>query len=480
MRKKILSIITILFVASLVLTACVSPTPAPAEPTAVPTEAPPVQTEEAVATEAPVQTEEVAAAEPVKLSLYSLAWIKDNQDMTVELINQFNEEHKGKIEIEFIQGDWGEVENYITSGVAGGGGIADIVEGDTGTGLGWYDQGFLVDLTPYITDEIRATMPKELWASRTAGDGKIFMSGSVTGSEIIVFYNPAMFEKAGVTPSSTDNVWSWEDLVNNAKLLTLDANGKHLGEDGFDSANVTQWGFLPRLDNEKIWEEGQIFVMQSTGKPMIRKGDDGVWDIFFDDAGIPVLESYLNVVNAGITPDKAIGMTGDSQNEAFAQGQAAMILRGYFNISVLKGLYPDFKFAVMPSPMSAENKVYYADNIGQGFGIPVTSKHPKEAAEFLFWLQQATQNAKFAGSISMAPVNPAALQDPVLLNDPNWDTMRFYRSIEKLLVVEYNTNTSEFVTSVYAPTMMSVVSGEKTLQQAMEEIKALSKDILNQ
>lgn len=480
MRSKLMSIITILFIASFVFSACTpTPTAAPEEPvvTEAQVEAPAEPEEPAV--EEPAEAEE-PAAEPVKLTLYSLAWIKDNQDMTVELINQFNEEHKGKIEIEYIQGDWGEVENYITSGVAGGGGIADIVEGDTGMGLGWYDQGFLTDLTPYITDEIRATMPEEYWASRTAGDGKVFLSGTVTGSEIIVFYNPAALEKAGIEPSSPDNLWSWEQLVENAKLLTLDANGKHLGEEGFDPENVTQWGFMPRLDNEKIWEEGQIFVMQATGQPMIRKGDDGVWDIFFDEAGIPVLESYLNIVNVGITPDKAIGLTGDSQNEAFAQGQAAMILRGYFNISVLKGLYPDFEFAVMPIPMSSENKEYYVDNWGQGFSIPVTSEHPAEAAEFIFWIQEAAQNAKYASSISMAPVNPDALQDPVLLDDPNWDTMRFYRSIEKLLVVEYNTNQSEFVTSVYAPTLMAVVSGEKTLDQAMEEIKALSKDILNQ
>jgi multiple sugar transport system substrate-binding protein len=479
MRSKLMSLISILFIVSLLFTACTTPTTAPVEPAVVATEAP-VVTEEPAATEEPVQTEEPAAAEPVKLALYSLAWIKDNQDMTVELINQFNEEHKGKIEIEYIQGDWGEVENYITSGVAGGGGIADIIEIDTGTGLGWYDQGFLVDLTSYITDEIRATMPEEYWASRTAGDGKVFLSGTVTGSEIIVFYNPAALEKAGIEPSSPDNLWSWEQLVENAKSLTLDANGKHVGEDGYDAANVVQWGFVPRLDNEKIWEEGGIFAMQSTGKPMIRKGDDGVWDIFFDDPAIPVLESYLNIVNVGITPDKAIGLTGDSQNELFAQGQAAMILRGYFNISVLKGLYPDFDFAVMPIPMSSENKEYYVDNTGQGYSIPVTSEHPAEAAEFIFWIQQATQNAKYAGSISMAPVNPDALQDPVLLDDPNWDTMRFYRSIEKLVVVEYNTNTSEFVTSVYAPTMMAVVSGEKTLLQAIEEIKELSQDILNQ
>ena len=213
---------------------------------------------------------------------------------------------------------------------------------------------------------------------------------------------------------------------------------------------------------------------------MIRKGDDGMWDIFFDDAAMPVIKDYTSLVSEGVTPDSAIGLTGDSQNEAFYQGQAAMILRGYFNIDVLIGQYPDFKFAVMPIPMSSENKVYYGDNSGQGFVIPVTSKHPKEAAEFLFWMQQPKQQAMKAAGLTLAPCNPEALQDPLLLNDPNWDTMRFYRSIEKIVEVPYDTNQPEFVTTVYAPAMMSVVSGDMTLEDAITQIKASSKTILNQ
>jgi len=176
----------------------------------------------------------------------------------------------------------------------------------------------------------------------------------------------------------------------------------------------------------------------------------------------------------------AVGLSGDSQNELFYQGQAAMILRGYFNVSVLEGLYPDFDFNVMPIPMSSGNQAYYTDNLGQGYSIPVTSEHPAEAAEFLFWLQLPEQQAMHSSSLGLAPVNSAALQDPVLLDNPRWDTMRFYKAIEVLVTAEFNTSTWEFVSTVYAPPLMEVIMGDKEFSVAIEEIKAGAKAILNQ
>lgn len=464
MKTKRILLITVLMIVSMLFTAC-----QPATPTQVPD-----------TTQVEVVPTTPATVEPVKLTLYSLAWMSTHQAMMTQLIEKFNEEFNGRIEVEFIQGDWGEVENYITAGVAGGGGIADLIETGTDVGIGWYNQGFVTDLGPYMTDEIRATMPEELWASRTAADGVVFMSGTVTGNHVLVFYNPAILEAAGIEPSSPDNLWTWDDLIANALILTVDTNGKHLGEAGFDAQNVVQWGFMPRLDNEKVWEEAGAFALQATGQPLIRRGEDGMWDIFFDDAALPVLEAYTSLVKIGVTSPMAVGLSGDSQNELFYQGQAAMILRGYFNVSVLEGLYPDFNFNVMPIPMAAENQFYYTDNLGQGYVIPVTSTHPAEAAEFLFWLQQPEQQAMHSSSLGMAPVNTAALEDPVLIDNPRWDTMRFYKSIEKLITAEYNTNTSEFVTTVYAPPLMQVIMGEKEFNVAIEEIKAGAKDVLNQ
>ena len=482
MRNKLFAFISILAVFSILLAACAT-TPA----TTAPTENPPVSevepTEEPVAepTEEPQiePTEPPPAAEAVKIGVYTVTWSKSSQDMMAELIEMFNAEHQGAIEAEYIQGDWGEVDTYVTSGVAGGGGIADVIEIDTGTSLNWYNQEFLTELSPYITADVRATMPDDLWASRTAEDGGVFLSGTVTGNELLVYYNPALFSAAGVTPPPVDQPWTWEELIANAKLLTLDANGVHLGEDGFDSSNVVQWGFMPRIDDEKVWEEANVLVLQATAKPMVRRGDDGTWDIFFDEEAIPVLQAYTGLIQEGVTPSTAVGLSGDSQNEAFAQGQAAMILRAFFNVAVIHDTYPDFEFNIMPIPVKPGNP-YYVDNAGQGFAVPVTSEHPEAAAEFVFWMQQATPNALFADALALGPVNPAAWEVEPIMGNSDWDAMSFYHSIEEVVQAEYNTHIGEFVTTTYAPNMMAVVNGEMTLEEAMEAIKQASQEILNQ
>jgi multiple sugar transport system substrate-binding protein len=478
MKSRLIFLISVLAIVSMLFTACAQATPAPqaTQKPAQATQAP------AQATQAPAQaTQAPATGEPVKISLYSVAWTTIHQVMMAKLAAKFNEEYKGKIQVEIVQGDWGSVDTYMTGGIAGGGGIADIVENGTDDGKSWYQQGYLTDLRPYITDEIRATMPADLWAARTAPDGTVFLSGTSTEGQLLVYYNPEALKKAGIAPATPDKLWTWDDLIANAKLLTLDKNGKHLGEAGFDAANVVQYGFVPRLDNEKTWEEGGVFYMQATGGiPLVHKGGDGKWDIFFEDAGMPVLKAYTSLVQIGVTPKMAIGLGGTAQDEAFKTGMAAMVLRAYFNIAVLQSNYPDFKFGVMPIPLAAGNKVYYTDNIGQGYAIPKTSKHPAEAATFMFWMQQPEQQAMHSSALDLPPVNPLALQDPVLLNDPNWDTMRFYVSIQKLVPVDYSTNVPEFETTLYGPTMMQIVSGDKTFDQAIQEIKAGAKAILNQ
>ena len=149
MKRKMYFGITLLLAFSLALTACAQAAaekPAAAEP----------------------ENAQPAAEEPVKIGVYSVAWSPSSINMIQELIKKFNTEHEGEIVAEFVQGDWDGAENYITAGVAGGGGIADVMEYEVNGAYSWYQQGFTTDLSPYITDEVKATMPEELWTARTA------------------------------------------------------------------------------------------------------------------------------------------------------------------------------------------------------------------------------------------------------------------------------------------------------------------------
>jgi len=129
--------------------------------------------------------------------------------MVSKLVDLFNQEHQGRIQAELIQGDWGSADTYLTAGVAGGGGIADVIEYYTGGAASWYDHHLVIDLRPYITDDVRATMPSELWQARTAPDGAVFESGTISGEPNVIYYNPALLAKAGIDPPALGSAWTW-------------------------------------------------------------------------------------------------------------------------------------------------------------------------------------------------------------------------------------------------------------------------------
>ena len=197
-----------------------------------------------------------------------------------------------------------QAETYVQSGAAAGGGIACVVEFEADGGAqNWYRKGWISDLKPFMTDERRALTTEEQWKAREyPDDGAIVANATVLGDPILtVLYNPDQLKAAGIEPATVDAPWSWDKFYENARLLTLDANGKHLGEDGFDSANVVQWGFLPRLDPEKVWEWGLTFAQQRMGKPVIRE-EDGKWGWYLDDEGAKVFERLLMPVQEGLLP----------------------------------------------------------------------------------------------------------------------------------------------------------------------------------
>jgi len=58
------------------------------------------------------------------------------------------------------------------------------------------------------------------------------------------YYNKELFDELGVEPPSNDpeEAWAWGYFLEIARQLTVDKNGKHPGEAGFDVNSVERWG----------------------------------------------------------------------------------------------------------------------------------------------------------------------------------------------------------------------------------------------
>jgi len=98
-----------------------------------------------------------------------------------------------------------------------------------------------LDADPVLNDPNYFLQPQE--DRRSAYNGRWHGIGVCWVGQHM-FYNADMFVDAGIEPPTTDpdKAWSWDHFLEVARELTLDDNGNHPYDSGFDPDNIVQWG----------------------------------------------------------------------------------------------------------------------------------------------------------------------------------------------------------------------------------------------
>jgi len=134
----------------------------------------------------------------------------------------------------------------------------------------WANEGKLLDLTDIIENDPQ--LSTTLLATRYYyAPGKI--AGVNTAVEAtLLFYNKDLFDEAGIPypPSDPAKAWTWDEFIAAAQKLTIDVNGKHPNDEGFDAEKIRAYG----VAFDKIYEGWTIYpFIFSNGGQMIN--DDG-------------------------------------------------------------------------------------------------------------------------------------------------------------------------------------------------------------
>lgn len=426
-----------------------------------------------------VQATQAPAAGPVVVQYWSNGWFPASIGARQAVVDKFNQEYKGRIQVEYVQGSWDDQATYVAGGAAAGGSIACIMDTDVGSAQDFYRKGYVQDLKSYLTPERRALSEEVQWQSRTSPDGAIVSNASVLGEPILtLLYNPDALQKAGIAPATSEKPWTWQQLYDNAKIMTIDANGKHLGEDGFDKTKVVQWGYVARMESEKVWENGMLFAQARMGQAVVRQ-ENGKWGWFLNDKGKEVYKTYLSPVQLGVAPPEAIGLGGEALEQIFGDHKAAIILRETFEIPILQGLFPNIKIGVMPIPSEPGDHVFYAAG-GEGMVMTKNCATPAEAAEFMFFMMKPENAAVFAYGNGMLPGNLKGLDFEPFKSDKNYDTLRAYLSKAEAFSVPFNPHIPELEQTVVSPLLVDVAAGKKTFEEAEKTIEEQAVTILNQ
>lgn len=356
----------------------VPPTKAPAAATAVPTAAPtapaagtPAPTKPAT-TPTPAVVQPTAAPGATKLTLwhpYSGATGKEFETYVVE----FNATHPTISVAPSYGGSLWTMRDKLLTAIAGKAG-PDISIIDQFWGSELADAGALVAAQDFIDAD--STFNKSDiydYAWQTATYNKKIWSMPFSTSNEVLYYNKALFTKAGLDPDKPPKNWS--ELASYAAKLTADTNG-----DG----KTEQWGIslVLKADEGSVYD-WLIFNWQNGGALF---SDDFKKSRFNEQPGVEALQLYVDLVY------KQKAMTLAPPASGFENGLIAMTIASTSRLNTYIGVHKA-NLGVAPLPMQKKQ----ATGIG-GANLAIFSgaKNKQAAWTFVNWMSSADVNLRWS------------------------------------------------------------------------------------
>lgn len=327
------------------------------------------------------------------LRFVSLAWQEKSIATNKSIVSEWNIAHPD-IPVEYIQGTWNSAHDYLITAFETGD-VPDIFHYESSVIIDYAMRGYLTDLSPYITSEMKNDILDVAWATVTRPNGEIGGIPFLIES-LVVLYNKTLFEKAGIVPPTVEHPWTWDDLRNAARTLTKDNNGDGTIDQygaGFglrNSANI--------IMNTSISFGGSFFK---------KAGDHFVVKV--NDEEKKILHTIVDMIykDKSVSP-ASIGESGAGMIPGFFSGRYAMLvgIGSWGRQQIVENAPEDFKWGVMP-PLKAKTQMYGAST--QTLSVPKKSKPTKEAMMFIDFMLSSRNTARLALDDWMIPARKSCL-----------------------------------------------------------------------
>ncbi len=160
----------------------------------------------------------------------------------------------------------------------------------------------------------------------------------------VAFYvNTKMFEEAGIeVPTS----WTYDDLIQTAQELTLDANGNNALSPDFDADNIVQYGWWHDVGWVRAWQS----VAYGYGAQLLSDDGKTATGYLNSEAVVAALKLYQDSVHTYHISPSVAAIEAQPGVDLFSANQAA--LRGPTGPWMLSGYSenPDLSYAIAPMP----------------------------------------------------------------------------------------------------------------------------------
>ncbi|KRE75445.1 ABC transporter substrate-binding protein [Paenibacillus sp. Soil750] len=428
------------------------------------------------ATKAPEKTA-APSTEKVKIT-YSMWGSEAEGSATQAAADKFNAS-QNRIEVKVQAIPW---ENYMTklNTQATAGQLPDTgILKEDGV-IQWSSDGMLNDVSAMYSGS--DSKPLDSLAYKYQGKTVAYAAANEI---LLLYYNKDMFDKAKVPypPSALDKAWTWDEFVATAKKLTIDKNGKHADEAGFNPQSIVQYG----ASVENLAWQLEAWVLSNGGGFY---NNDGTAVRIGEDASIEAIQKVADLYLKDKVAPLSVGQTDDGIQRTIIAGTVAMATNGQWNIGTSLNAAKDagLKYGVAVLPYMKEKVTL---NTGGANVVFSQTKHPKEAMEWLKWYTAEENNWGLISSGIWMPTLKKWYTDETLthkwVDNKNFPPYNEYKSA----VVDYaqssaarpaawfyTNHTTDFNT-LLGSTLGDVWTGKATAKDAitknLEALKAANK-----
>lgn len=332
----------------------------------------------------------VNEAAPIKLTYYG-GWTGPDNDRMKALVDKFNAE-QSKIQVEFTSLQWTQMfTKFLTDFKAGT--PPDVMASHT------FELGQFADMGVLDGEAVANLKLNEADYIENAWKGSNY-KGVQYGVPIGVnmhalYYNKDLYEKQGVTAAPATG----EELIATAQKLTLDANGKHPNEAGFDDKNIVQYG-LGFAMNHHIFYQFYALLNQQDSNTFTAD----MTELKLDEQKAA---DALKFIQDLVFKYKVVPKGEKSPIDDFKAGKVATIVDGNWQISGLEATALNWDTAQYPK-IFGNNKMWGAAEV---VTFPINEKadasRKQAAAEFVKWL---SANSASWGESGQLPALKSALE----------------------------------------------------------------------
>ena len=364
----------------------------------------------------------------------------ENETLMNVLIPAFEAENPG-IKVNAVSHEWAELHDKVLVS-ANSNALPDVARCDIAWLPEFQKMGILVALDEEMADFADVSGQLLDSAMSTAVIGGHYYALALNTNSKIVFYNTAMLEAADVkVPTTMDE---WVEAIK--KLSGENANGQQVW--GWNEPALAGWNICPF-----IW---------SFGGSLTNEDQTAATGYINSPATVKAIETFAELVKAG-------GITGFNagdipMTDGFGTGRYAMMLEGPWKSAELAGAYPDVAYGTAPIPAGEGGSI----SVLGGEDIAMFNSANKEAAwKFMQFMTSEYAETEMA-KCGQIPVNKAALESETVKAA---DYAPFIEAIQTAKARPTVAAWREMDNDLQVA-MNAVVTGEKTAQEAMDELAA--------